>query len=144
MAQLVAMIATRPTIRNFTLIDRMILSCPTQILLSFVLDACDTHSGSRYSHYGTSKADGSNTALLVAWITTTPTTGSEILRDTVTLTVLVAQDRSTGQSQRTRRAPFALAKRAASFLGEPRAPNGRNVTGALASAAASAALAAAA
>ena len=67
-----------------------------------------------------------------------------ISRETVILTVRLAHDRSIGQVQSTSRAPLALANLAASSLGEPLAPKGRNVTGALASAAASAAVAAAA
>jgi hypothetical protein len=87
-------------------------------------------------------AAGSKVARLVALTMTDPTIGTLSECATTTSTVRGFQLSSTGQVHRTSETPFNDANRAASCVGDPRAPNGRKVTGAAASAAASAALAA--
>ncbi len=92
--------------------------------------------------HGSTSAPGSNVARDVAWIRAIPIPRMMTDRSTVTATVRRRHDLSTGHTHDTSLAPFAAANRAASCVGDPRAPNGRNVTGAAASAAASAAPAA--
>lgn len=86
---------------------------------------------------------GSKVARAVACTVTLPIPSTDTARVTVTSTVRGFHDASTGHMHRTRSAPLSRANRAASPAGVPVAPKGRNVTGAEASAAASAAFAAA-
>ena len=92
--------------------------------------------------HGPRRAAGANVAFDVARTVTSPMPRIDTVLVTVTTTVLVSQERSTGQRQAMSVAPLAVANRAASWVGVPVAPKGRNVTGAAASAAASAAPAA--
>jgi hypothetical protein len=87
-------------------------------------------------------AAGSNVARLVAVTVNDPTSGTLSECATTTSTVRGSQLSSAGHVHRMSDTPFNEANRAASCVGDPRAPKGRNVTGAAASAAASAALAA--
>ncbi len=85
---------------------------------------------------------GANWARLRTLIRRRPSKMRSTDRCTSTSTSRVRQLRSTVHRHHTSDAPFAAANLAASRVGEPRAPNGRNVTGAAANAAASAAPAA--
>jgi len=94
------------------------------------------------TRHGPRRAAGSKVARDVAVTVTSPMPKIGTERATVTTTVLVFHERSMGHRHVTNLAPFAEASLAASCAGDPVAPNGRNVTGAAASAAASAAPAA--